>query len=247
MSQATNELFFTVQSKSKKRKIYEQYILTNVSLNDYILSDIYHLCKQAISTGKSNYIIDAYKLYHQINIQHYLYKKYYNEIIDILFHYEFSHGNIIQCENYLSMMRSHSPSYHRHYLKYKLLKWWIYDKTDLVNRVNDQNYQNILLEIYKMMDERRNEEKNNRNAFLCIRDHIFYFKIGLYVNSFQKMKHKCCKWFNLCNYDKSYEQKLLQRIHYIYEEFNDTGQIYLGSIFDNIDDNNDNVIRFNLI
>jgi len=212
------------------------------SINNDIIN-LYEYCKEGILNCSSDKIHKAYSIYNKYDIEYLKNHKYYNEIVDILFHYEFSHGNIEKCENYLSIMNANTSSYQRHYIKYMVLKWWLYSKTDLINRNNDLVYKNIMNEIYKMMDIRREEVKTDRNAYLSIRDHIFYFKMGLYVNHWEKMKHKCIKWFRKCNYPKIYEQKLIQRIYYIKDEYHQYGKLYLGVLFDDIIDMDENIYK----
>jgi len=152
-------------------------------------------------------------------------------------------------------MDNTSMSYERHYLKYRVLNWWINQRSAL-NRKSDTIYNEIMLDIIKMLDKKMCINDNNANAYQIIRDLIFYFKMGLYNTPFDIMKQKTINRFRLYDiYDSiDFEIKLLQRIDYIelemIEETN--GMLYVGIVFDDINTNldcvhmNKNIVRFSV-
>lgn len=245
--------FTLIQKKNNFNVRYSKSI-------EHIIYDIYTNCKYGFENKCSKSILKAYEIAEIINFKTFISHKLYDEIINIFYHYELSNANIDNCDILLTYMNNNTDSYERHILKFNVLDWWI-DLTDTKDieycRRKDKRYNEIMLDIYVLLDKRREICENsleNKNMFQLIRDHIFYFKMGLYINSFNKMVKKCLKWFNRTNIDKRilhiYRIKLLQRIHYIEEELKQYNYVYIGILFDNIliqnDKENKYIIRFEL-
>jgi len=226
------------------------------------------LCKDGIECKDSNKMKMAYNILNQYHQNFFIkftktdtkqlnpkYYKTYDNIFCLFFHYEFSHGNLEQCEKFITLMDNTSMSYERHYLKYRVLNWWINQRSAL-NRKSDTIYNEIMLDIIKMLDKKMCINDNNANAYQIIRDLIFYFKMVLYNTPFDIMKQKTINRFRLYDiYDSiDFEIKLLQRIDYIelemIEETN--GMLYVGIVFDDINTNldcvhmNKNIVRFSV-
>lgn len=183
-----------------------------------------------------------------------------------LFHYFYSHGNIHKVRDILELMNKDDISYHRHYLKFLVLEWWYNfyipyiifknNHSEIINELdnNESNkelineyknklelmnisYKNIMNKIYEILDKHRCLEKTPKNAFQMIRDHIFYYKMGLFENSIEIMNAKCRKWFLRCNLDKIYMKELNKRIQYINQDYMKYNKVYLGIHWDDIDYN----------
>jgi hypothetical protein len=264
---------FQVVKSSRKNKIYIQH--TQPKLISYTNGSNYNhyemlikLCKDGIELKQSNKIKMAYNILNQYNHNFFIkftkkdakqlnsrYFKTYDNIFCLFFHYEFSHGNLEKCEKFISLMDSKSMSYERHYLKYRVLNWWINQRCSL-NRKSDTIYNEIMSDINKMLDKKLSIIENEANAYQIIRDLIFYFKIGLYNTPFDIMKHRLINRFRMFDIYNSidFEIKLLQRIDYIEREMIEetNGMLYVGIVFDDINTNidcvhmNKNVIRFNV-
>jgi hypothetical protein len=232
-------------------------------INNYIFQ-IYNCCRYGFENKCSKSIIKAYEIAEEINFKLYHTHKLYDEILNIFFHYELSNSNIYNCDIIISYMNKNTDSYQRHILKYEVLDWWIdlsenIDLNDNIkyNRKDDIRYKEIMNNIYDLLDKRRNicnKTQKDKDMYQLIRDHIFYFKMGLYVNSFDKMVHKCIKWFMRTDIDKivlhKYKSKLLQRIKYIKEDLNKYNYVYIGILFDNIlNQNSDDkyIIKYQLL
>lgn len=263
--------FQSVKSSKKSKNQTTQSNLTNNTngSNNNHYQMLIKLCKDGIELKDSNKMKIAYDILNQYNQNFFikftktdtkqLYSKYYktyDNIFCLFFHYEFSHGNLEQCEKFISLLDSNSMSYERHYLKYRVLNWWINQRSSL-NRKSDTIYNEIMLDIIKMLDKKLCLEEKEANAYQIIRNLIFYFKMGLYNTPFDIMKQKTINRFRLYDiYDSiTFEIKLLQRIDYIelemIEETN--GMLYVGIVFDDINTNidcvhiNKNVVRFSVL
>lgn len=186
-----------------------------------------------------------------------------------LFHYNYSHGNIYRVKEIIYLMDKEEISYQRHFLKLSVLEWWYSEYVPYVNICNNHNnnnnneleninstqlqtekynsmndsYKNIMLKIYEILDNHRCLEKTSKNAFQMIRDHIFYYKMGLFENPIEVMTGKCRKWFLKCNLDTLYMKELNKRIKYIQSDYEKYNKVYLGIYWDDIDYSDQNTFK----
>lgn len=207
---------------------------------------IYNKLKKALESNDSILYIKYMNLYN-MSINQIQYVSKIDDILSIQFHYEFSHGNYENVKNILKKMDKLSVSYERHYLKFLVLEWWIFDYNQ-DNRNWDivlEKYNLIMNKIYALLDKHRHLEKKNKNAYQMIRDHIFYYKMGLFQNSIDVMDMKCKKWFKKCDLEPQFYTKLLKRIEYIHQEYRMHNKVFLGIKWDNVDTKqNENIVYF---
>lgn len=184
----------------------------------------------------------------------YEYKTEHDKYIlySIQFHYFFSHGDYESLKNVLPKMNKNDTSYIRHKIKFDVLHWWIHDyvpftKGNMSHEVVMEKYNTIMASIYSMLDSHRSLEKTNSNAYQMIRDHVFYFKMGLFCNDIQVMTYKLKKWFLKCDLPKEFLNKMNVRIDKVKEEYNKYNRVYLGMMWDDIpfhDKLDENIIYF---
>lgn len=255
--------FQTVSSTKKK------IIKTQDKQTHDINKQLFILCKDGIELEQSEYFQKAYYLLNQYNRNFFIkfnktsnqesnqkFLKSFDNIFCLFFHYEFSHGNLEKCEQFISLMDSNTMSYERHCLKYRVLNWWINQRC-VLNRKQDTIYQELMIDIFNMLNKKMYIELNDKNSYQILRDLIFYFKMGLYNTPFDIMKQKTINRYRLYQINDSilFEIKLLQRIDYIENELiNETnGLLYVGIIFDDINTNidcvhmNKNIIRYDVL
>lgn len=169
------------------------------------------------------------------------------ENLSIQFHYEFSQGNHDAVRRILSRMDRDTTSYERHKLKLDVLEWWLFDYMPhkhgtVPYDVVHEKYQLIMQRLYEMLDRHRQLEKDNRNAYQMIRDHVFYFKMGLFKHSLSGMVRKCKKWFVLCGLGPVFYKKLMTRIRYVCEEYATYGRVCIGVRWDDTDTTRETVM-----
>ena len=104
-------------------------------------------------------------------------------------------------------------------------------------------------QIYEMLDQHRTLEKTSANAYQMIRDHIFYFKMGLFCNDISVMTYKLKKWFSKCGLSKAFEHKMNHRIQKVKEDYEKYKRVYLGIMWDDFihsdkDTINENIMYF---
>lgn len=222
---------------------------------------------QCIKKGESNFIKKINEFINNSNTEEY--KKFHTFIQNLknsekqiyysgLFHYYYSHGDITKVKEVVFLMNKEDISYQRHFLKMLVLEWWFNEYVPYINNNNNNNnnnndniifhsmnnsYKNIMLKIYEILDIHRTLEKTTKNAYQMIRDHIFYYKMGLFENSIEVMNGKCRKWFMKCNLEKNYMKELNKRIHYIQCDYEKYKKVYLGIYWDDIDYNETNTLN----
>jgi hypothetical protein len=213
------------------------------------IREYYFLFKYALENGDSKLFLELSSLSIQ-KTAHDHNNYYLSNILSIYFHYYFSHGNekgvsdIIKMDPSLLSLCSHE----RHKIKYDVLKWWNRFRYHFENNTSCQEmnveYDKIMDRLYALLDEHRTMKKDAKNAYQMLRDHIFYFKMGLFRSSIQVMTYKCIKWFKQCGLSKEYMKKLSHRMKYIQQEYETHKKVFLGIHWDDQNEPENHVLYF---